>query len=234
VTCPWCEGPLPAPRPGRGRKPVYCAPRCSKAARHARRDPEVLRAEWARANARRAGRRASSRAPRPRRVEAPRARPWRPAPAPAPVLPPRVARVLEAARRAAPRGDPWDLASEVWLRTRGLGPAVRLRGAALDAIRADAAQRGVDDRRRAKGTAVRWAGAGAVERAGRRDRGLEAVELRDALDLALGRLGARERVLLRVTVVDGMTLAEAGAVLGVSESRACQVRLEALRKLGAG
>lgn len=54
---------------------------------------------------------------------------------------------------------------------------------------------------------------------------------RDALQEALRGLSERSRAVLTHSFVDGLTLAQIGRILGVTESRVCQLRTKALREL---
>lgn len=63
------------------------------------------------------------------------------------------------------------------------------------------------------------------------ERRLERAELRAHLAAALGELPARERDVLALYYEEELTLAEIGAVLGVSESRVSQIRSLALARL---
>lgn len=65
------------------------------------------------------------------------------------------------------------------------------------------------------------------------DAQLERAELRRHLASALGELGAREREVLALYFEEELTLAEIGAVIGVSESRVSQIRSLALARLRA-
>lgn len=56
---------------------------------------------------------------------------------------------------------------------------------------------------------------------------------RDALWAALGTLNERDRAILVHAYFDGLTLAQIGKLLGVTESRVCQLRARALRELAA-
>jgi RNA polymerase sigma factor for flagellar operon FliA len=58
-------------------------------------------------------------------------------------------------------------------------------------------------------------------------------ELRALLARALSELGDPDRLVLNLYYYEGLTLKEIGAVLGVSESRACQLRGRALLRLRA-
>ena len=67
---------------------------------------------------------------------------------------------------------------------------------------------------------------------------VELEETRRALAAAVDELGEREREVVSLYYHDGLTLAEIGAVLGVTESRACQIHGKAVgqlrRRLAAG
>lgn len=60
---------------------------------------------------------------------------------------------------------------------------------------------------------------------------VELAELRRTLADAIGRLSERERVVVGLYYNDGLTLAEIGEVLGVTESRACQIHGKAVTRL---
>ena len=60
---------------------------------------------------------------------------------------------------------------------------------------------------------------------------VELAELRRALADAIERLSERERVVVSLYYHDGLTLAEIGEVLGVTESRACQIHGKAVTRL---
>jgi RNA polymerase sigma factor FliA len=60
---------------------------------------------------------------------------------------------------------------------------------------------------------------------------VELDELRDALAAAIDRLSHRERDVVALYYHDGLTLAEIGEVLGVTESRACQIHGKAVSQL---
>jgi RNA polymerase sigma factor for flagellar operon FliA len=62
-------------------------------------------------------------------------------------------------------------------------------------------------------------------------RRFERSELRQHLARALNQLPTRERQVLALSYVEDMTLAEIGAMMGVSESRICQVRNQAVVRL---
>jgi RNA polymerase sigma factor for flagellar operon FliA len=59
----------------------------------------------------------------------------------------------------------------------------------------------------------------------------EAKESKQALLDAVENMPERERTVLTMYYYDGMTLTEIGAVLGVTESRVCQIHTKALRQL---
>jgi RNA polymerase sigma factor for flagellar operon FliA len=60
---------------------------------------------------------------------------------------------------------------------------------------------------------------------------VELAELRGALAHAIERLSERERAVVSLYYHDGLTLAEIGEVLGVTESRACQIHGKAVTRL---
>jgi RNA polymerase sigma factor FliA len=60
---------------------------------------------------------------------------------------------------------------------------------------------------------------------------IELDELRRALACAIDQLSARERDVVALYYHDGLTLAEIGEVLGVTESRACQIHGKAVAQL---
>jgi RNA polymerase sigma factor for flagellar operon FliA len=60
---------------------------------------------------------------------------------------------------------------------------------------------------------------------------VELTELRSALADAIERLSERERAVVSLYYHDGLTLAEIGEVLGVTESRACQIHGKAVTRL---
>lgn len=60
---------------------------------------------------------------------------------------------------------------------------------------------------------------------------LETQLLHGALAASLAALGDRERAVLVHSYVDGLTLAQIGQILGVTESRVCQLRSVALKKV---
>jgi RNA polymerase sigma factor for flagellar operon FliA len=59
----------------------------------------------------------------------------------------------------------------------------------------------------------------------------EAKESKKALLVAVDRMPERERAVLIMYYYDGLTLTEIGGVLGVTESRVCQIHTKALRRL---
>ena len=59
----------------------------------------------------------------------------------------------------------------------------------------------------------------------------EAKESKQALLDAVEAMPERERTVLTMYYYDGMTLTEIGSVLGVTESRVCQIHTKALRQL---
>jgi RNA polymerase sigma factor FliA len=59
----------------------------------------------------------------------------------------------------------------------------------------------------------------------------EAVEMRQLLASAVERLGEREKTVLGLYYYEGLTLAEIGEVLGVTESRVCQIHAKAVLQL---
>jgi RNA polymerase sigma factor for flagellar operon FliA len=62
---------------------------------------------------------------------------------------------------------------------------------------------------------------------------LDEQDLLDSLSAALAMLGERERAVLTHSYIDGLTLAQIGRVLGVTESRVSQIRTKALREVRA-
>jgi len=60
---------------------------------------------------------------------------------------------------------------------------------------------------------------------------LVAKEVTQILGEALGKLDERERTVISLSFEKGMTLAEIGRKLGVTESRACQIRGQAVKRL---
>ncbi len=61
----------------------------------------------------------------------------------------------------------------------------------------------------------------------------EVEEMKQILARAINRLGGREKVVLSLYYYEGLTLAEIGQVLGVTESRVCQVHTKAVLQLRA-
>jgi RNA polymerase sigma factor for flagellar operon FliA len=59
----------------------------------------------------------------------------------------------------------------------------------------------------------------------------EAKESKEALLVAVDGMPERERAVLKMYYYDGLTLTEIGGVLGVTESRVCQIHTKALRQL---
>ncbi len=59
----------------------------------------------------------------------------------------------------------------------------------------------------------------------------EAKESKEALVMAVDGMPERERIVLLMYYYDGLTLTEIGRVLGVTESRVCQINRKALRQL---
>lgn len=59
-------------------------------------------------------------------------------------------------------------------------------------------------------------------------------EMRVILSRAMSRLSERQRTVVTLCYRHGLTLREVGEMLGVTESRVCQIRSQALRKLRAG
>jgi RNA polymerase sigma factor for flagellar operon FliA len=62
---------------------------------------------------------------------------------------------------------------------------------------------------------------------------LEVQETRDLLAMAIERLGEREKIVLVLYYYEGMTLAEIGRVLGVTESRISQMHTAAMLRMRA-
>ncbi len=61
----------------------------------------------------------------------------------------------------------------------------------------------------------------------------EVEEMRQVLGAAINRLGDREKVVLTLYYYEGLTLAEIGEVLSVTESRVCQIHTKAVLQLRA-
>ncbi|HMC52000.1 MAG TPA: RNA polymerase sigma factor WhiG [Acidimicrobiales bacterium] len=59
----------------------------------------------------------------------------------------------------------------------------------------------------------------------------EVEEMKQILALAINRLGEREKIVLTLYYYEGLTLAEIGEVLGVTESRVCQIHTKAIFQL---
>ncbi|HEX8100094.1 MAG TPA: RNA polymerase sigma factor WhiG [Actinomycetota bacterium] len=61
--------------------------------------------------------------------------------------------------------------------------------------------------------------------------GLEGMEMRVMLAAAINALSEREKIVVTLYYFEGMTLAEIGEVLGVTESRVCQIHTKAVGQL---
>jgi RNA polymerase sigma factor for flagellar operon FliA len=59
----------------------------------------------------------------------------------------------------------------------------------------------------------------------------EVEEMKHILSSAINRLGEREKIVLSLYYYEGLTLAEIGQVLGVTESRVCQIHTKAIIQL---
>ena len=59
----------------------------------------------------------------------------------------------------------------------------------------------------------------------------EVEEMKQILAMAINRLGEREKIVLTLYYYEGLTLAEIGEVLGVTESRVCQIHTKAIFQL---
>ena len=59
----------------------------------------------------------------------------------------------------------------------------------------------------------------------------EVEEMKQILAGAINRLGEREKIVLTLYYYEGLTLAEIGQVLGVTESRVCQIHTKAILQL---
>jgi RNA polymerase sigma factor for flagellar operon FliA len=60
---------------------------------------------------------------------------------------------------------------------------------------------------------------------------MEVEEMRSLLAESIGRMPEREKVVLSLYYYEGLTLAEIGSVLGVTESRVCQIHTKAVLQL---
>jgi RNA polymerase sigma factor for flagellar operon FliA len=60
---------------------------------------------------------------------------------------------------------------------------------------------------------------------------VEVEQMKGALVETIGQLGVRERVVLTLYYYEGLTLAQVGEVLGVTESRVCQIHTKAITRL---
>ena len=61
----------------------------------------------------------------------------------------------------------------------------------------------------------------------------ESQEMKGILAGAINRLGGREKIVITLYHYEGLTLAEIGQVLGVTESRVCQMHTKAVLQLRA-
>ena len=61
--------------------------------------------------------------------------------------------------------------------------------------------------------------------------GLEGMEMRAMLAAAINALSEREKIVVTLYYFEGLTLAEIGDVLGVTESRVCQIHTKAVGQL---
>ena len=61
----------------------------------------------------------------------------------------------------------------------------------------------------------------------------EVEEMKQILAGAINRLGDREKIVLSLYYYEGLTLSEIGQVLGVTESRVCQIHTKAVLQLRA-
>jgi RNA polymerase sigma factor for flagellar operon FliA len=59
----------------------------------------------------------------------------------------------------------------------------------------------------------------------------EGEEMKQILAAAINRLGEREKIVLTLYYYEGLTLAQIGDVLGVTESRVCQIHTKAVLQL---
>jgi RNA polymerase sigma factor for flagellar operon FliA len=64
--------------------------------------------------------------------------------------------------------------------------------------------------------------------------GLEGQEMRSILSAAINSLSEREKVVITLYYFEGLTLAEIGEILGVTESRVCQIHTKAVGSLRTG
>jgi RNA polymerase sigma factor for flagellar operon FliA len=64
--------------------------------------------------------------------------------------------------------------------------------------------------------------------------GLEGQEMRGILSAAINSLTEREKVVITLYYFEGLTLAEIGDILGVTESRVCQIHTKAVGSLRTG
>ena len=55
--------------------------------------------------------------------------------------------------------------------------------------------------------------------------------MKQILATAINRLGDREKIVLTLYYYEGLTLAQIGEVLGVTESRVCQIHTKAILQL---
>ena len=129
---------------------------------------------------------------------------------------------LEAKLLRSPSDE--EIASELSISAKDLGDILtetrRLGVAALDEImsgaeRGDAATLGDTIADKGKGPMITF----------------ENEETRQLLAFALNRLGDREKMVLALYYYEGFTLAEIGQVLGVTESRVCQIHTKAVMQL---
>jgi len=61
--------------------------------------------------------------------------------------------------------------------------------------------------------------------------GVESQETRGLLAAAIGSLSDREKIVVTLYYFEGLTLAEIGEILGVTESRVCQIHTKAVGSL---
>ena len=61
----------------------------------------------------------------------------------------------------------------------------------------------------------------------------ESQEMKGILANSINRLGEREKIVITLYYYEGLTLAEIGQVLGVTESRVCQMHTKAVIQLRA-